>query len=239
MEPAVAAPSPADAWAASVAAPFMVAAVPPAAGTVRTIVAEDEDQEVMDIVDAMDPDLFAIFEEEAQELLPQLGGALRQWTARPDNRSARDEVLRALHTLKGSSRLAGAMRLGELAHRMESEIESLGSDRDFSTADLEPLLQRYDGLQANFDRVRAAGVGTEASPARAARRPGRSRAALHKPCPRKHRRAQRPKAPGKRRDATLSPDRPSRRWRRNAPPATRRCGFARSCWTGWSTRPAK
>ena len=64
-----------------------------------------------------------IFEEEAQELLPQLGGALRQWTARPDNRSARDEVLRALHTLKGSARLAGALRLGELAHRMESEIE--------------------------------------------------------------------------------------------------------------------
>ena len=112
----------------------------------------------MDIVDAMDPDLFFIFEEEAQELMPQLGGALRQWTARPDNRSARDEVLRALHTLKGSSRLAGALRLGELAHRMESEIEALGSERDFSAADLEPLLQRFDGLQANFDRVRAAGA---------------------------------------------------------------------------------
>ena len=34
-------------------------------------------------VDAVDPDLFPIFEEEAAELLPQLGGAVRQWTARP------------------------------------------------------------------------------------------------------------------------------------------------------------
>jgi chemosensory pili system protein ChpA (sensor histidine kinase/response regulator) len=139
--------------------PDVVPLVPaqPPAGPVRHIVSDDEDQD-MDIVDAMDPDLFAIFEEEAQELLPQLGGALRQWTARPDNRSARDEVLRALHTLKGSSRLAGALRLGELAHRMESEIEELGSDRDFSVADLEPLLHRFDGLQTNFDRVRAAGA---------------------------------------------------------------------------------
>ena len=55
-------------------------------------------------------------------MLPQLGGALRQWAARPDNLSARSEVLRALHTLKGSSRLAGAMRLREMAHRLESAI---------------------------------------------------------------------------------------------------------------------
>ena len=56
--------------------------------------------------------LAAIFADEAQELLPQLAGALRQWAARPDNTSARAEVLRNLHTLKGSARLAGALRLG-------------------------------------------------------------------------------------------------------------------------------
>ena len=33
----------------------------------------------------LDVDLFPIFADEAQELLPQLGGALRQWVARPDN----------------------------------------------------------------------------------------------------------------------------------------------------------
>jgi chemosensory pili system protein ChpA (sensor histidine kinase/response regulator) len=94
-----------------------------------------DDEDDIDLADAIDPDLFPIFEEEAIELMPQLGGALRQWAARPDNRGARDEVLRALHTLKGSARLAGALRLGELAHRMESEIEQLGSESACRRAD--------------------------------------------------------------------------------------------------------
>ena len=65
------------------------------------------------------------------ELMPKLGGALREWAARPDNRRRRaDGVLRTLHTLKGSARLAGAMRLGEMAHRLESAIEHLGTDED-------------------------------------------------------------------------------------------------------------
>ena len=59
------------------------------------------------VIDVIDPDLFPIFEEEAAELLPQLGGALRQWASRPDNLSARSEVLRALHTLKGSGAMFG------------------------------------------------------------------------------------------------------------------------------------
>ena len=115
-------------------------------------IADDE----TDVVDAIDVDLFPIFEEEAADLFPQLGGALRQWAARPDNLGARNEALRVLHTLKGSSRLAGAMRLGELAHRLESAIEALGSE-SFQSSQVEPLLTRFDSLQSNFDglRVRA------------------------------------------------------------------------------------
>ncbi|MBU0748061.1 MAG: Hpt domain-containing protein [Gammaproteobacteria bacterium] len=115
----------------------------------------DVDDDI-DAIDVIDPDLFPIFEEEAAELLPQLGGALRQWASRPDNLGARSEVLRALHTLKGSSRLAGAMRLGEMAHRLESAIEQL--DADTVTSDqIEPLQGSFDGLQANFEALRAIG----------------------------------------------------------------------------------
>jgi chemosensory pili system protein ChpA (sensor histidine kinase/response regulator) len=115
---------------------------------------ESDDEEDIDIADAVDPDLFPIFDEEAAELLPQLGGALRQWSARPENRSARDEVLRALHTLKGSARLAGALRLGELAHRMESHVESL-TPESATSSDVDPIVHRFDGIQANFDALRA------------------------------------------------------------------------------------
>ena len=117
--------------------------------------ASDVDDDI-DAIDVIDPDLFPIFEEEAAELMPQLGGALRQWASRPDNLGARSEVLRALHTLKGSSRLAGAMRLGEMAHRLESAIEHLDPET-VTTDQIEPLQVNFDGLQANFDALRAIG----------------------------------------------------------------------------------
>ncbi len=114
---------------------------------------EQEAEDEIDVADAIDPDLFPIFEEEALELFPQMSGALRQWTARPSNTGARAEVLRGLHTLKGSARLAGAMRLGELAHRMESSVENVPQE-DAQTAQIEPLAGLLDAMQANLDRLR-------------------------------------------------------------------------------------
>ncbi|WP_066255875.1 hybrid sensor histidine kinase/response regulator [Hydrogenophaga flava] len=114
---------------------------------------QDIDDDI-DEMDTIDVDLFPIFSDEAQELLPLLGGALRQWIARPDNGSARAEVLRNLHTLKGSARLAGALRLGEMAHRMETSVERLGSDTP-QTGELEPLQSAYDALCARFDLLRS------------------------------------------------------------------------------------
>ncbi|HSX92983.1 MAG TPA: Hpt domain-containing protein [Hydrogenophaga sp.] len=113
---------------------------------------QDIDDDI-DAVDTIDVDLFPIFEEEALELLPQLGSALRQWSARPEDGAARGEVLRALHTLKGSARLAGALRLGEMAHRMETAAERLGSDVQ-RASDLEVLQSAFDAIAARFEALR-------------------------------------------------------------------------------------
>ncbi len=137
------------AWAAE-AAPEQVEAVATAGAEAHARQDIDDD---IDEVDTIDVDLFPIFTEEAQELLPQLGGALRQWIARPDNASARAEVLRALHTLKGSARLAGALRLGEMVHRMETDAERLGSE-GLTSAAIEPLMASYDAIQARFEALR-------------------------------------------------------------------------------------
>ncbi len=115
--------------------------------------AQDQIDDEIDVQDALDPDLFEIFEEEALEIFPATASALRQWTARPDNMSARGEVLRGLHTLKGSARLAGAMRLGELAHRMESSVESVPHEGAQSN-DIDPLMAQLDGMQHNFEALR-------------------------------------------------------------------------------------
>jgi chemosensory pili system protein ChpA (sensor histidine kinase/response regulator) len=168
----VPAPAPAPVQAAPVPPPAAFAAPPVAvAPPVRLVTPAapaaqnfgDEEDEEIDAVDAIDPDLFPIFEEEGAELMPQLGGALRQWSARPDNQGARMEVLRALHTLKGSARLAGALRLGEMAHRIESEIEFLGSDAAAS-AEFEPLINRFDAMEAAFEALRNADAAAAAAP---------------------------------------------------------------------------
>ena len=111
----------------------------------------DNDDDI-ELVDSLDPDLCHIFEEEARDLLPRLGSSLRQWVSNPEDLHARSEILRTLHTLKGSSRLAGAMRLGELSHRMESEIESIGSE-NVSIESIEPLLTRLDLIQSIFEVI--------------------------------------------------------------------------------------
>ena len=152
-EPVVAVIKPVLYTAFAVPAPSVVASQVPA--SIDAFSGDDGDE--IDAVDAIDPELFPIFDEEAAELMPQLGGALRQWSARPDNQSARMEVLRALHTLKGSARLAGALRLGEMAHRIESEIEYIGSD-SAGSQDFEPLLNRFDAMQHTLENLRKVDV---------------------------------------------------------------------------------
>ena len=76
---------------------------------------------------------------------------------------ARHETLRALHTLKGSARLAGAMRLGEMAHRLESAVERVDSESP-TAEQIEPLLGNFDALQAGFDVLRVAGEQVQDGP---------------------------------------------------------------------------
>ena len=139
--------------AAAAEAPAPVAA--PAARALPQALLEEDSDDAIDLADAVDPDLFPVFEEEATELLPQLGGALRAWSQHPDEAQHRVAALRTLHTLKGSARLAGAMRLGERAHRMESVIEAIAVDASERPA-IEALLGRFDTLQNTFDNLRAA-----------------------------------------------------------------------------------
>ena len=105
------------------------------------------------LVDAIDPDLFPIFEEEANELLPTLAASLRQWEQHPMDVGPAAQAMRALHTLKGSARMAGAMQLGELAHNLESDIDSLTANPPVNEADLAELLGRFDHLNTRFDRL--------------------------------------------------------------------------------------
>jgi chemosensory pili system protein ChpA (sensor histidine kinase/response regulator) len=118
----------------------------------------------IDAEDALDAELLPIFEEEAEELLPQLQSRLREWLMRPSERAHGEACMRTLHTFKGGARLAGAMRLGEVAHRMETAAEALLARDSFDEAELEPLVNRMDQLLQGFEalhQARAAQAGSQ------------------------------------------------------------------------------
>ncbi len=146
-------------------------AAPSPAGAAATRTDAFDDDDDIDAEDNIDGELFPIFEEEAEELLPQLQARLREWTMRPSDRSAASACMRTLHTFKGGSRLAGAMRLGEMAHRLETAIERLAGEDDIAAERVERLLGRADAMAAAFDALRkpasvpAAPVETPAPPA--------------------------------------------------------------------------
>ncbi len=72
-----------------------------------------------------DQELIEIFVEEARELLDALEQGFAQWAAAPDDVTVCDNIKRSLHTLKGSSRLAGIVPVGDLSHALESLFNRL------------------------------------------------------------------------------------------------------------------
>ena len=112
-----------------------------------------DDEDDIDAVDAVDEELFPIFREEGDELLPQLQSRMRDWARRPSELSAAAACMRTLHTFKGGARLAGAMRLGEMAHRLETAIEHLLARGQPSTADVDALVARVDAISTSFEQL--------------------------------------------------------------------------------------
>jgi chemosensory pili system protein ChpA (sensor histidine kinase/response regulator) len=96
--------------------------------------------------DDVDSQLLPLFLEEAVELVPQAGELLRAWRKDPAALDHAKALQRALHTLKGSARMAGLMSIGELTHDMETRVEDAAS-REGASAQL------FDELDAAFDRV--------------------------------------------------------------------------------------
>jgi chemosensory pili system protein ChpA (sensor histidine kinase/response regulator) len=126
-------------------------------------------REDLDTEDAIDDELIAIFLDEGRELLPALAQAMRHWEDDAQNAGAVTPAMRVLHTLKGSARLAGAMRLGELAHRLETAIGMVSAQGVPDLGVLAHLHSGVDALAEEFQRLEGGGPAVEpASAARAA-----------------------------------------------------------------------
>ncbi len=113
------------------------------------------DDDDIDDTDGVDEELFAVFSDEGEELVAKLHGHLRDWVREPQSTQAPAGCMRALHTFKGGARLAGAMRLGEQAHRLEAAVEHIAARGAPTTADFEGLLSRLDSMGAAFEGLQA------------------------------------------------------------------------------------
>jgi chemosensory pili system protein ChpA (sensor histidine kinase/response regulator) len=99
-----------------------------------------------DIRDDVDMQVLPIFLEEAADLYPQAGEQVRAWRRAPNDASRARQLRRTLHTFKGSSRMAGAMRLGELIHLMESRL-------DVDDAQVSGSTDLFEALDGDLDRI--------------------------------------------------------------------------------------
>ncbi|MCA1926119.1 MAG: Hpt domain-containing protein [Thiobacillus sp.] len=119
-----------------------------------------------EVADEIDAQLLPIFLEEAETLVPDTSAQLRAWKAAPDTAGPRDALRRNLHTIKGSARMVGAMRLGELTHVMESRVIAVvegqiaASDEVFDT-----LETQFDRLADAVDRLRRGEAADPEAPA--------------------------------------------------------------------------
>lgn len=95
--------------------------------------------------DDIDEQLLPVFIEEADEICPKIGSGLRAWREQPDRAQHPESLKRLLHTLKGSARMAGTMRIGEVAHEMEERVLAAGRSRGQAGY--------WDSLESDFDRI--------------------------------------------------------------------------------------
>ena len=106
--------------------------------------------------DDLDPDILAIFADEAEELLEQIEHAIQSWRENPVSDEQHEALVRELHTFKGGARVAGLTRLGTLSHEFETYIENWARQNTKpSEVFFEDLLAGYDALATQLERDKA------------------------------------------------------------------------------------
>lgn len=110
--------------------------------------------------DEIIPDLLDVFLEEGRDLLPQIGESLHKLQKSPDDQILIQCILRPLHTIKGSARMVGAMRLGQHMHDLESRIGEMVRDGLSSAVLIDELLAHYDHGLHLFEALQTSSPST-------------------------------------------------------------------------------
>jgi chemosensory pili system protein ChpA (sensor histidine kinase/response regulator) len=105
-------------------------------------------------VASYDPEIAAIFAEEAAELLDQAESAFQDLDQSQDSPAVLRELQRLLHTLKGGARMAGVLVMGDLSHALETLLADLLHGNVATDAAATGLVQRcLDHLHQMRDAI--------------------------------------------------------------------------------------
>jgi chemosensory pili system protein ChpA (sensor histidine kinase/response regulator) len=105
-----------------------------------------------------DEELLEIFIEEGRELLEALEQGYSDWQHSPNDEAVVDDIKRTLHTLKGSSRLAGINPIGDLSHALESLYEKMLRDEVKADQQVRELVrQAFDFLATQIEDAATTG----------------------------------------------------------------------------------
>jgi chemotaxis protein histidine kinase CheA len=91
---------------------------------------------------AADPEMLGVFLEDAAEVLERLGPEIASLRARPQDLDLLAGIRRGFHTLKGGSRMAGLMDLGEVAWEVEQVLNRWLQKEWPASADLRSLIEQ-------------------------------------------------------------------------------------------------
>jgi chemosensory pili system protein ChpA (sensor histidine kinase/response regulator) len=135
---------------------FREPAVPPAAGEAPAPVSAAEPAAPpASAASAFDPEIAAIFAEEAAEILEGSEAALQEVRQRQDAPTV-VVLQRFLHTLKGGARMAGVLPMGDLSHALETLLARIADGHTRATPAALDLVQRgLDELQQMRDAIDA------------------------------------------------------------------------------------
>jgi len=123
-----------------------IAAAAVHAGSAAAASAGGEAAGTDDAVD-FDPEVAAIFTDEATELIDASEHALSDWRSQPESAEYCLALKRPLHTLKGGARMAGITPMGDLSHELESLVLLV------DTGKLEADGALFDAIQASLDEL--------------------------------------------------------------------------------------
>ncbi|MEZ5542212.1 MAG: Hpt domain-containing protein [Pseudomonadota bacterium] len=109
-----------------------------------------------------DEEIVEIFLEEAAEELTTLSLKIPEWIQNPEDDELLADIRRSLHTLKGSGRMAGAMRAGEFACSMETMLNKVIEGTVSPGGSLYTLLSQVPGAVAGLLRQIQDGIAPDA-----------------------------------------------------------------------------